>query len=124
MISSDPGASQYLPQNYRRVPYNRRPLAMRIFERTAGQPMEEILALLWYKYRSVNALTRTLNVNVRTTRRWIRNLGLYICIKCSKDTGLLISDLEAQKCDCCGGYLCLPCQGKEPIEHKVSGVLS
>lgn len=114
-ITIEPEGKQYLPRNYRKVPYNLRPLGMRVLERTSGQPMEELIALLWFRYRRLVKVDKALGVTTRTTRRWLRQLGLYICLRCSPKTGLLVAD--GTKCNYCGGYLCEKCRDSDKPEH-------
>lgn len=116
-ITIEPEGKQYLPRNYRVVPYNQRPLGMRVLERTSNQPMEELIALLWFRYRTMPKLDKALGTTTRTTRRWLRQLGLFICLGCSRKTGLLI--IDGTKCNYCGGYLCPSCLEKDKPEHMV-----
>ena len=109
----------YLPLDYRKVPWDRRPLAMRTFERAYGQPFEEIASLMWYKYRRLTPMTMALNLEITTLRRWLRKLGLYICIGCSFKTGYL--KLHTEECPGCGRYFCNECIQDEDFLHFFSG---
>ena len=116
-ITIEPEGKQYLPRDYRVVPYNLRPLGMRVLERTSNQPMEELIALLWFKHRRLIPVDKALGVTTRTTRRWLRQLGLFVCLGCSIQTGLLVN--KATKCGPCGGYRCDTCLEKDKPEHMV-----
>lgn len=116
-ITMEPEGKEYLPRDYRKVPYNLRPLGMRILEKTSNQPMEELIALLWFRHRRLREIDRVLSLTTRTTRRWLRQLGLFICLGCSTRTGLLVA--KATKCGPCGGYRCEKCLKADKPEHMM-----
>ena len=99
------------------VPWERRPLAMKIYERTLGQPIEEIIALAWYQHRKLGPIGKLLSLEDTTLRRWMRNLGLLICADCSKKSGVLFT--ETYTCPGCKRYFCDECIENQPIEHFI-----
>lgn len=107
--------TQYLPIDYRTVPWNRRPLAMQQYERNCGQPFEVLLTVMWFKYRNWGMVCRKLNLEDTTARRWRNKLGLYICLGCSKKNGKLFNHIT--KCYGCDRYLCDDCIKAEGVEH-------
>jgi|TARA_Y100000310_G_scaffold332145_1_gene407173 hypothetical protein len=77
--------------------------------------MEEILALMWYKYRSRSKVARQMDITVGTLNSWLKALGLYICAGCSTYTGLL--HLKTIKCPACTYYFCQECTDDKTDYH-------
>ena len=103
--------------DYHEVPWEKRPLAMRQMEKMLNEPMERILAAAWFKYRSIPKVRKALNLEDTTTRRWMRKLGLFICIGCSKKTGTLF--MHTSKCLGCRRWFCDECMEKKEFEHWI-----
>jgi predicted Zn-ribbon and HTH transcriptional regulator len=105
-----------LPRDYTKVPWEQRSLAMRVFEKQLGQPMEEVISLLWYKHRKFITIARALGMETTTLRSWMKNLRLRICRSCSADTGRLYMDCEI--CETCGRYFCKDCIDLDAKYHE------
>lgn len=88
---------------------------MRVFEQLLAQPMEEILALMWYKYRTKTKIAKQLGLGRIQVSNWMSKLGLYVCVGCSTYTGLL--HLEVIKCEACGHNFCQECTDEKTDYH-------
>jgi len=109
--------SKYLPRDYIKVPWETRPLAMKVLESHLGQPIEEVIVLSWFTHRNLRGMCKTLSLENTTLRRWMRGLGLLICADCSKSTGRLHA--ETFVCPGCPRYFCDECMERHPPEHFV-----
>jgi hypothetical protein len=98
---------KYLPPDYRTIPWEKRPLSMRLMERMTNQPMEEIIAGGYFRYKRIFLVAKSLSCSERTLRLWMQTLGLYACVRCSPRTGLLHS--HARVCDGCARWYCDEC---------------
>jgi len=102
-----------------KVPWEERPLAMRVYEQFMGQPMEEILRILYHKHRDLYIISKQLHLENTTLRVWFRSLSLWLCFRCSRKTGKLFD--RTYNCVGCRYYFCIDCLGMEPPEHWVGG---
>lgn len=104
--------------SYLDVPWEKRSLAIRVLEQQMGMPIEQILAVLWFKYRDLNKLAQMLGApSYLTVGKWMHRLGLHICLACSKHTGKLFRKIE--KCPGCKRNLCKDCIEKEDLVHFI-----
>ncbi len=101
--------------DWTKVPRDRRSLSVKTYELMLGQPMEEVLTLMYIKYRSMPRVAKAMHLEDRTIRRWMIQLGLRICYRCSKKTGKLFSEIF--RCPQCVRYLCKECMLGEPEMH-------
>lgn len=105
---------------YKRIPRERRPLSMRLMEDSMGQPMEHIMAILYYQERSLIRLAKRMGLSFYTVRSWSRNLGLFTCQKCTHKKGKFVNEIYV--CRGCRRNLCKACYDKEPLEHLLSAL--
>ena len=98
----------YKVRDYRTVPWEQRPLAMKTLERQMGQPTEDLIRLAWQKHRNLRKVCKTLMLEDTTLRRWMKGLGLLLCANCSVNTGKLHT--ITVRCDQrCRKYFCEEC---------------
>ena len=112
--------SGYMSRDYRSVPWEQRPLAMRMMETATGTPMEETFFIMWRKHRRLHPMTKALGLEITTCRNWMKQLGIYICIGCSFKTGNLFT--HAFDCPSCGRWFCDNCIDQEYLSHLVDDV--
>lgn len=101
--------------DYRTLPYNLRPLAMRILEQSLGQPLDQAIRIVWSKTPNIESIGKTLGLEPTRIRTWMRGLGLFICIKCSVKEKRLFDHTSV--CKGCGRWFCDECLEDEPWDH-------
>ena len=108
-----PTNSQF--QDYRNKPRSKRPPAMRIMEKLLGEPMEQLCKAAWHHHRNIPDMARVFSLEPSTLKRWMRRLGLYVCVGCSHETGKLKS--HATQCLDCRRWFCDDCLEEEQQKH-------
>ena len=99
-----------------RDPDNPKSPTMRAYENLLGESIEDMLRAGFKQTKSLRKTAGIFNIHVTTLHVWFRQLGLYICISCSKQTGSLFD--HTTECPGCNRWFCDRCLALDSEKHS------